>query len=112
MKTSLKQMLLTAMIVTGFSSFSNSQITKSDVESLMGLQGVSMLDMKKAYVYNVKTFYTDGTYKFVYETYEDLKYTLKDNGITIQGKTTQFFPFSSIKHFTIGVTSFTIHLLE
>jgi hypothetical protein len=111
MKNLLRKFVLTVCIVFGFAAISHSQITKSDVESMLVQQGITMAAVKNVYVYNVKSFYQDGSSKYVYEDYENLKVSISSTGILIQGTAVQLFPFSSMRHLTVGKTSMTIHLM-
>jgi hypothetical protein len=111
MKNSLKNFLLLSIFIIGFSAVTSAQINKADVETMLSKQGTTLGAIKKVYVHNVKQFYTDGTAKYVYDEYADLTYWISDRGIFIQGKTVQFFPFSTMRHISVSETLMTIHLL-
>ena len=107
----MKNLLLLSLFIIGFSAVTSAQMNKADVETMLSKQGITLETINKVYVYNIKQFYTDGTSKYVYDEYADLTYWISDRGIFIQGKTVQFFPFSTMRHITVSEASMTIHLL-
>ena len=107
-----------ALFTLCFNSFA--QVTKLDFETSMTKAGVTKFD--NVYLQNQKTFYTDGTCKYTYNTYTGDKtkveltltsiflYYYSDNTkATVSGITV--IPFSSVKSFVMS-KDLTIDLKE
>jgi hypothetical protein len=115
-----KSFFLTAFVTAAICINSFAQVTKLDFETSMTKAGVTKFD--NVYLQNQKTFYTDGTSKYTYNTYTGDKtkveltatsifiYYYTDNKkATVSGITV--IPFSSVKSYVMS-KELTIDLKE
>lgn len=115
-----KSFILTAFVTLAICINSFAQVTKLDFETSMTKAGVTKFD--NVYLQNQKTFYTDGTSKYTYNTYTGDKtkveltatsifiYYYTDNTkATVSGITV--IPFYSVKSYVMS-KDLTIDLKE
>ena len=112
MRRLIKNLTIATFLTFGISTVSIAQVTETDVDLALILQETTFDAINTIYIYNVKKFYTDGSVKYVYSTFENLEFSITESGLFIKGKGVSFYPFSSFKSMNLSATSMTFHLFE
>jgi hypothetical protein len=120
----MKKIFCTALFSFSLIVISFSQISKNDIQQILKEVGSSIDKIETLYVGNVKTFYTDGTFKKSYTKYKRISgkatnsFFITDTGVVIksttEGKITDvtMIPYSSIIKINLQATYFGFDLKE
>jgi hypothetical protein len=109
----MKKFVLVLIIGCAFAISTNAQITKASVERMLTELGSSIDKVETLYIGNMMIYYTDGTHKMTYTTYNknngDYLNTLQltNEGIVLKTKKNgaefarEIFPYNNIKRINI-----------